>query len=121
MQYALDRHGYAGIYAFMRLLEIMCENFNPENPTFFLFSKRYVFSNLFPRTSHKTGKKILSFFQDLDKYKYKIRGKEIIFNCSIIKELADKYTKKLMREKKKKRGHWKDIPWGHWKDIPYIS
>ena len=101
MYYALDRHGYAGMYAFMCLLEIMCENFDPDNPDFFLFSKRYVFSNLFPKISHKTGKKILDFFQDLGKYKYKIRGKEIIFECSIIKDLADEYTKKYLRNKKK--------------------
>ncbi|MBA7496227.1 hypothetical protein ES702_06826 [subsurface metagenome] len=100
MQHLFDRHGYAGIYAYIRLLEIFADHFNPEMPDIFVESRRDIITKLFPRTSQKTAKKILKTFQDLKFFSYKIHGKEIIFNCNIIKNLADRYTKEIMRKKK---------------------
>jgi len=104
MQNLLDKHGYAGIYSYIRLLEIFANHFNPEDPENFIESKRDLFSKIFPKTSHKTGKKILEYFQNMNFLQYKYIGKEILFNCSIIKNLADKYTKEIMRENEKQSG-----------------
>lgn len=103
MQILLDKHGYAGSYAYMRLLEILAKNLNVETPETFVLSKRDVFSSLFPKTSPKTGKKILDYFRSIGWMKYKIYGKEIIITCNVIKELADEYTRKTLAEMDKKR------------------
>ena len=103
MQILLDKHGYAGSYAYMRLLEILAKNLNVETPETFVFSRRYLFSNMFPKTSDKTGKKILDYLQGMNKLKYKYYGKEIIITCDEIKELADEYTRKTLAEMDKKR------------------
>ena len=102
MQMCLDKHGYAGPYAFIRLLEMLSKHLNIDDPGTFVESKRDVFSNLFPKSCPKTGKKILDFFQNVGWIKFEIYGKEIIFNCDIIKELADEFTKRCLAEKAKK-------------------
>lgn len=99
-QSILDRHGYAGIYAYMKMLERFASRFEPDTPGLFLENKRALFSTLFPICCHKTGKKILEFFQELKIINYKIKNKEIIVKCYIIEDLADEYTQKCLEGKK---------------------
>jgi len=86
IQYILDYCGHAGVFAYVRLLEIFASHFNPESPEIFEESRRYIFSEIFPRITHKTGKKILENLQRLKLLSYKIENKRIIFNCSFFKE-----------------------------------
>ncbi|MBA7625768.1 hypothetical protein ES703_33200 [subsurface metagenome] len=102
MYYILDRHGTAGTHAFYRLIEILAKNFNPESPDIFVENKGLIFSKIFPKVCHKTGKKILECFQNTGLIKYKIIGKEIIFKTNIIKDLADEYTQRILNKKNKK-------------------
>ena len=101
VQIAMDKFGEKAPYAFMRLMEMMAEQFNPETPTFFLFSTRQLFTAIFPKCCRNTGKKILEFFQDMGFFKYKILYREIHFNCNLIKDLADEYTQKVLAKKNK--------------------
>lgn len=94
MHSVLDCCGYAGVYAYVRLLEIFADHFDPKSPEIFEESKRHVFSSIFPKTTQKTGKKILENLQKLGLFSYKIEGKRIIFNCSFFKG-----RKTLLRKK----------------------
>ena len=99
-QILLDKFGTKGPYAWIRLLEILAKHLDPETPDTFVESKRHIFNEIFPKCCHKTGKKILDFFQYADWLKYEIYGKEILLECPVIKELADEYTQKILKEKK---------------------
>lgn len=101
-QICFDRFGCMGPYAWIRLLEILADHLDPEKPDTFIESKRYIWNNCFPNCYFKKGIKMLDFFQSMGWIKYKIYGDEIIFNCNIIKELADEYTQKILKEKKDK-------------------
>lgn len=100
-QILLDNHGTNGIYAWVRLLEILADHLDPETPHTFLESKRKIFDELFPKCCEKTGKKIFNYFQSVGWIEYKIYGKEILIECQIIEELADEYTQKCLKKKKK--------------------
>ena len=99
-QILLDKFGTKGPFAWVRLLEILAKHLNPETPDTFVESKRHIFNEIFPTCCHKTGKKILDFFQYMGWLKYKIYGKEILLECPVIKELADEYTQKILKEKR---------------------
>jgi len=86
IQFILDYCGYAGVFAYVRLLEIFASRLDPESPETFEQSKRYVFSQIFPRITHKTGKKILENLQKLGLLSYKIKNKRIIFECDFFKK-----------------------------------
>jgi len=101
-QYLLDKHGTNGIYAFIRLIEILAEHFDPETPEAFVESKRDLFNNLFPTCSNKTGKRILNSLQSMSLFKFKFLGKEVLIGTKFILELADEYTRKVLKEKKHK-------------------
>lgn len=98
-QILLDTFGTKGPYAWIRLLEIFTKNFEVDNPGIFLEPKRNIFEQIFPKCCPKTGKKILDFFQNVGWIEYKIEGKQIWFKCDFIKELADEYTQKTLKEK----------------------
>ena len=102
-QICLDKFGTKGPYAWIRLLEILSDHFDPEKPGTFVESKRKIHAEIFPTCCRKTGKEILDFFQAMGWIKYKFYGKEILFNCNIIKELADEYTQKVLKEKEEKK------------------
>jgi len=102
MQILLDKHGTAGIYAWIRLLEVLAENFDVEAPGMFITSKRKIYTEIFPTLCQRTGKKILDFFQNTTSFSYKIYGKEIVINCPELRELADEYTQKILKEKAEK-------------------
>ncbi len=102
-QICFDRFGPIGPYAWMRLLETLAEHLDPEEPATFIESKRDIQTKCFPNCYNKKVIKILDFFQDMGWIKYKIYGDEILFNCNIIKELADEYTQKVLVEKEKKK------------------
>lgn len=99
-QILLDTFGTKGPYAWVRLMEIFTEDFDVDNPGIFLESKRKIFNEIFPTCCQKTGKKILDFFQSVGWIKYKIEGKEIWFKCDIIRELADEYTQKVLKQRR---------------------
>ena len=99
-QILLDKFGTKGPYAWMRLLEIFAKHLNPEAPDTFVESKRQIFNEIFPKCCHKTGKTILDFFQSVGWLKYRILGREIIFECPVIKELADEYTQRILKQKR---------------------
>ncbi len=99
-QICLDKFGPKGPYAYIRLLEIFAKHFDPETPETFVESKRKIMVEIFPTCGQKTGKKILDFFQGVGLLKYMIRGKEILFTCQVMKELADEYTQKCMKKKR---------------------
>lgn len=103
MQILLDKHGTNGPYAFMRLLEIFAEHFDVDNPGSFLESKRKIFKEIFPTCCPKTGKKILEFFQAVGWLKFKIYNKEILFECEMIKDLADEYTQKTLKKRESEK------------------
>ena len=102
-QICLDKFGTKGPYAWVRLLEVLSDHLDPEKPETFVESKRKIFSEIFPTCCSKTGKNILDFFQAMGWIKYRIYGKEILFNCNIIKELADEYTQKILKEREEKK------------------
>jgi len=102
VQICLDKFGPIGPYAWVRLLEILTEHLKVEEPHMFIESFRDIQSKCFPKCYRKKIISILDFFQAAGWITYKIYGNEILFNCKIIKNLADEYTRKVLAEKSKK-------------------
>ena len=104
MQILLDKHGTAGVYAWIRLLEVLAEHFDIEKPGIFVESKRNIYTEIFPCVGNKTGKKILDFFQLMTDFSYTIDGKTIVINCPEIRRLADNFTRKALKNKEEEKG-----------------
>ena len=102
MQELLDAHGTNGTHAWNILRELMAKNYDIHNPGHFKFSKRKLFEEIFPRCCHKTKIKILDHFKSWGDFDYRIDGKLICIKCEEIKELADEYTIKCLRDEHKK-------------------
>lgn len=103
-QICLDRFGAIGPYAWIRLLETLAEHLNIDDPGMFIESARDIRTSCFPGCYLKRMIKMLDFFKSMGWLKYKIYGDEIIFNCNIIKELADEYTEKVLADRARKKG-----------------
>ena len=102
VQICLDKFGPIGPYAWVRLLEVLAEHLDVEKPDTFIESFRDIQTKCFPGCYKKKIISILDFFQAVGWITYKIYGNEILFNCKIIKNLADEYTRKVLAEKSKK-------------------
>ena len=102
-QICFDKFGALGPYAWIRLLEVLSEHLDVDKPDLYIESKRDIQNKCFPNCYTKKAIEILDFFQSVGWIKYKIYRDEIIFNCSIIKDLADEYTQKILAENEKKK------------------
>ncbi len=102
-QICFDKFGPIGPYAWVRLLETLAEHLNPDEPSVFLESKRDIQNKCFPGCYSKKVIEMLDFFQAVGWIKYKIYGDELLFNCNIIKELADEYTQKVLKDREEKK------------------
>lgn len=100
----IDNHKLNGFYGLIRMFEYLADHLDIEDPENFVFSKRKFYSEIFPFCCQKTRNKIMDYFQNLGWIKYRIIGKEILIKCKEMKELADDYTKKRLRDKAKKKG-----------------
>ena len=100
VQILIDHHGTNFSHAYMRLMEILARDFDVEQPTTFVFSRREFFSELFPTCHFKTGKRILKSMEELG-FKFGYYRKEIIVKTDRMKDLADQYTKRVLRDKEK--------------------
>jgi len=100
VQILIDHHGTNFSHAYMRLMEMLARDFDVNQPTEFVFSRRGFFDDLFPTCCKKTGKTILKSLEELG-FKFLYYRKEIIVKTDRIKDIADEYTKKVLRDKKK--------------------
>lgn len=100
VQILIDNHGTNFSHAYMRLMEILARDLDPEQPTTFIFSRRKFFNELFPTCHNKTGKKILNSLEELG-FKFGYYRKEIIVKTDRMKNLADQYTQRVLKDKKK--------------------
>ena len=98
-QHILSKHGYAGIYAYFKMEEILAKHFNPDDPENFLENKRWFLANLLPLSDKRTAKKILDTLRNLNLIWYEYRNQSIKIETSIIKDLADEYSQKIMKSK----------------------
>ena len=100
VQIIIDHHGTNFSHAYMRLMEILARDLDVEQPTTFVFSRREFFNELFPTCHSKTGKSILKSMEGLG-FKFLYYRKEIVVKTDRMKDLADNYTKRVLRDKKK--------------------
>ena len=92
---AIDAFGFKGYYLFFRTLEIMADEFNPENPG----KNTFNFSWFLDQFSRRIDKKTLCIFFEFTEKKGRIfatiEGKQIHLNCPKLKGLCDEYTAKM--------------------------
>jgi len=95
----ISEFGGDGYLVFFGILDMMAEDFNEDNPGISTFSSQYLTKNL--QVSRQKLVKILSFLQNYPKKNgkilHEINGNNITLNCVRLKELADNWTKKLLR------------------------
>ena len=99
----LHELGFKGIYIHDRTMEILAKEFDVEHPGQFSFN----FKSFFDQFSRKIYKynlqNYLVFAQKHKLLSYEINGRELIINCPEIKDLADEYTQKILKEKEAKK------------------
>ncbi len=97
----LHELGFKGIYIHDRTMEILAKEFDVEHPGQFSFN----FKSFFDQFSRKIYKynlqNYLNFAQKHKLLSYEINGRELIINCPEIKDLADEYTQKILKEKER--------------------
>jgi hypothetical protein len=105
MQLILDKHGPVATDAFIRLMEYTARNFDVEMPGIYNASLRDFCSKVFPLCGKNKAKKILETFQNHGILKFTILGhskNEILLEFPEIKNLADEYTIKILKDRKEK-------------------
>ncbi len=95
----ISEFGGDGYLVFFGILDMMAEDFDETNPGISTFSLHYLTKNL--QVSRQKVVRILTFLQNYPKKNgkilHKIDGDKITLKCIRLKELADDWTKKLLR------------------------
>jgi len=94
---AWSKFGPLAYAVFHIILELMGDNFNPENVGEINLSWTQI--NFEMRSYRKRVEKILMFYQDKGKFIVKIEGDNVTIKCPKFEELTDNYTKRLLIEK----------------------
>jgi len=94
----VNRFGPRGYYLFFRTLEIMAREFSIHHPGRNTFQIQW----LLQRYSCQTGKKVLTnffrFTNKLGRIRCRINRDTVFLNCPKLKDLADEYTLKQLKD-----------------------
>jgi len=91
--------GFKGNYIHDRTMEILAREFDVENPGKFQFNFKWFLDEFSRKIDRKSLKNYLNFAQKHKLLFHEFNGREVILNCSEIKNLADEYTQKILKEK----------------------
>ena len=93
----VEQYKGTGYMIYFGILELMGSNFRPETPGVLRTNWtqiQYIF-----RVQRKTVKKVLKYIENEGKFRVYEEGDTIVITCPKFAELADRYAKRVLRER----------------------
>lgn len=100
---AIERFGSDGYLVFFGTLELMADEFDPNNPGIYRISTKKLTKNL--QLSRQKTVKILKYFHEKERIFIEDHGEFLLLNCPRLADLSDEYT---VRQLKKVSGQTPD-------------
>ena len=93
---AIEKFGSDGYLVFFGTLELMADEFDPENPGICRISTKKLTKNL--QLSRQKTIKILKYFHEKERIFLEDHGDVLILNCPRLAKLSDEYTERQLKK-----------------------
>jgi len=93
---AIEKFGSDGYLVFFGTLELIADEFDPNNPGIYQISTKKLTKNL--QLSRQKVIKILKYFHEKKRILIEEQGNYLLLNCPRLAELSDEYTKRQLKK-----------------------